>query len=105
MAAIPYMSNRFALKRFLGMTDEELAENERMWKEENAENLDPIPGEASSEMRDAGISSAGIGADLGSIEDEAPDGEAPVAGGEGTAPDTVTGQDLGAAGAGTAQTI
>jgi hypothetical protein len=105
MAAIPYMSNRFALKRFLGMTDEELAENERMWKEENAENLDPIPGEASSEMRDAGISSAGIGADLGSIEDEAPDGEAPVAGGEGTAPDTVTGQDLGAGGAGTAQTI
>ena len=105
MAAIPYMSNRFALKRFLGMTDEELAENERMWKEENAENLDPIPGEASSEMRDAGISSAGIGADLGGIEDEAPDGEAPVAGGEGTAPDTVTGQDLGAGGAGTAQTI
>ena len=107
MAAIPYMSNRFALKRFLGMTDEELAENERLWKEENAENLDPIPGDASAEMRDAGISTAGISADLGGIEDEAPEGEAPVASGEGAAPETVTSQEPGAAtgGAGTAQTI
>ena len=30
MSAIPYISNRFALKRFLGMTEEELAENERL---------------------------------------------------------------------------
>ena len=60
MAAIPYMSNRFALKRFLGMTDEELAENERLWREENDENLEPIPGEAGAEMRDAGISPASI---------------------------------------------
>ena len=32
-------------------------------------------------------------------------GEEPVAGGDGTGPETVTGQQLGAAGAGTAQTI
>jgi len=106
MSAIPYISNRFAMKRFLGMNDEELAENERLWREENEENLEPIPGDANSEMRDAGISSAGIGADIGGMEDEAPDGEEPVAGGsDGTGPETVTGQQLGAAGAGTAQTI
>ena len=105
MAAIPYISNRFAMKRFLGMTEEELAENERLWREENEENLDPIPGDADAEMRDAGISSAGIGADLGGIEDEAPDDAGGVDAGDGAAPETVTGQELGSPAAGTAQTI
>ena len=104
MAAIPYMSNRFALKRFLGMTDEELAENERLWKEENEENLTPIPGEPGAEMRDAGISSAGISADLGGMEDTADDGVAPVAGEEAAAPETATGQQVGGAPA-TEQTV
>ena len=95
MAAIPYMSNRFALKRFLGMSDEELAENERLWREENDENLDPLPGEADAEMRDAGISPATIGGDMGGLEDEVPDdGTAPVDGGAGESPATVTGDDV-----------
>jgi hypothetical protein len=34
LQAIPYISKRFAMKRFLGITDEELAENERLWREE-----------------------------------------------------------------------
>ena len=104
MAAIPYMSNRFALKRFLGMTDEELAENERLWKEENEENLTPIPGDPGAEMRDAGISTAGISADLGGMEDTADDGAAPVAGEEAAAPETATGQQVGGAPA-TEQTV
>ncbi len=96
MAAIPYMSNRFALKRFLGMSDEELAENERLWREENDETLDPIPGEAGAEMRDAGISPATMGGDMGGLEDEVPDdGAAPLDGGAGEAPATVTGDELG----------
>jgi hypothetical protein len=105
MSAIPYMSNRFAMKRFLGMSDEEIAENERLWREENEDNLEPIPGDASAEMRDAGISSAGIGADLGGIEDDAPEGLGGEDGGDTTAPDTVTGDTLGAPAAGTEQTI
>ena len=105
MAAIPYISNRFAMKRYLGLSEEELAENERLWREENEENLEPTPGDPSAEMRDAGISSAGIGADLGGIEDEAPEGVDGVEGGEGSAPDTVTGQELGAPAPGTEQTI
>jgi len=105
MAQIPYISNRFALKRFLGMTDEELAENERLWQEENAENLDPLPGDASAEMRDAGISSAGISGDLGNIEDEAPADVPSEDGGTGEGPETATGQDLGTPAAGTEQTI
>ena len=105
MAAIPYISNRYAMKRYLGLSEEELAENERLWREENEENLEPTPGDPSAEMRDAGISSAGIGADLGGIEDEAPEGADGVEGGEGSAPDTVTGDELGAPAAGTEQTI
>ena len=103
MSAIPYVSNRFALKRFLGMTDEEIAENERLWREENDENINPSPADAAAEMRGAGVSSAGIGADLGGMEDELPDagGEA---GEEAAPPDTATGGapagDAGAAPAG-----
>ena len=105
MAAIPYISNRFAMQRFLGLSEEELAENERLWREENEENLEPLPGDASSEMRDAGISSAGIGSDLGGIEDEAPEGVNGVDGADGAGPETVTGQELGAPAPGTEQTI
>ena len=72
MSQIPYVANRFAMKRFLGLTDEEIAENERLWREENDETLEPIGTNASGELRTAGISSAGISSDLGGIEDEAP---------------------------------
>jgi Bacteriophage T4-like portal protein (Gp20) len=32
---IPYMSKRFAMQRFLGLSQEEIMENERLWREEN----------------------------------------------------------------------
>ena len=95
MAAIPYMSNRFALKRFLGMTDEELAENERLWREENDEDLIPTNSDTSAQMRDAGISPASMGDDLGNIEDEAESDSPTTDGGAGDAPSTVTGDDIG----------
>ncbi len=61
--AIPYMSKRFALRRFLGMTEEEIAENEHLWKEEK--KMSKITGtDASGELRSAGLSAAGIDADL-----------------------------------------
>jgi len=104
MSQIPYVSNRFALKRFLGLTDEEIAENERLWREENDENLESQPTDASGEMRSAGISGTGIDADLGAGEDELEGGEPPVEGGEGTAPTTATDQTLGSP-APTGQTV
>ncbi len=105
MSAIPYVSNRFAMKRFLGMTDEEIAENERLWREENQENLTTPPTDSSGEMRSAGISGAGMGSDLDNLEDTADDGPGSIDGGEGTAPDTVTGDNIAPGGAGTEQTI
>jgi len=66
--AIPFISNRFALKRFLGLTDEEVAENERMWAEENGHGA-PAMTDAAGELRSAGLSAAGIEGDLGMASD------------------------------------
>ena len=98
MAQIPHISNRYAMKRFLGMSMEEIAENERMWKEENAENITPPPGDAAAEMRSVGINSAGISADIAGAEDIATDGEQPEVGADDAGPQTATG-DTPAAGA------
>ena len=65
---VPYMSKRFALKRFLGLTAEEMAENERMWAEENGKGQ-PTHTDAAGELRSAGLSAAGIEGDLGMAAD------------------------------------
>ena len=102
--SIPFISNRYAMKRFLGMSAEELAENERYWREENDENLKSPPTDAAGEMRGVGVSGAGITADLGGTEEVDPEAEPdPVAGGEATPPDTATGTPLGGGGGTTPQ--
>lgn len=80
MSQIPTISKRFALKRFLGLTDEEIAENERLWAEENGK-AKPVGTDSVAELRGAGISQAGISADMGATADEAmpPDAAAPAA--------------------------
>ena len=93
MSQIPFMSKRFAMKRFLGMSDEELAENERMWAEENGKG-NAIATDSSGELRGAGISSAGIESDLSDLADDS----APPEVGEGEMP----GAAPGAAAAGAA---
>ena len=91
MAAIPYISNRFALQRFLGLSQEEIAENERLWREENEENLQAYDADPASELRSAGISGADIASDLGGIETDIPDEGGGIDAGEGTPPETNTG--------------
>jgi hypothetical protein len=88
--AVPYMSKRFALKRFLGLTDEELAENERLWSEESGKGM-PTATDSSGELRGAGLSAGGIANDMSSAEDmSAPEGmeglEEPGAAEQGAAP-------------------
>jgi Bacteriophage T4-like portal protein (Gp20) len=76
---IPFISNRFALQRFLGLSKEEIAENERLWKEENDEMFEGTEQDASAQMRGAGITGADISNDLGAAEGEvSPDVEADV---------------------------
>ena len=66
--AVPFMSKRFALNRFLGLTDEEIAENERMWAEENGKGT-PTTTDSAGELRSAGLSASGIEGDLGAAGD------------------------------------
>jgi hypothetical protein len=82
MVALPFVSKRFALKRFLGMTDEDVAENERMWKEESG--LARGTTDAAGELRSAGVSPTGIASDASAMAGEtpAPDGMTPDAGAE-----------------------
>jgi hypothetical protein len=71
--AVPFMSKRFALKRFLGLTDDEIAENERLWGEESGKGQ-PTMTDSAGELRSAGLSAAGIEGDLGAAGDlTAPD--------------------------------
>ena len=72
IATVPYVSKRYALQRFLGLTPEEMAENEKLWREENDENIKAKPTTSATELRSAGISTAGIDADLDAAEPEAP---------------------------------
>jgi hypothetical protein len=109
MAAIPYISNRFALKRFLGLSDEEIAENERLWQEENDENLvDLVDDDMAGEMRGAGLSGADLAGDLGGIETDLGGDAGGIDGGTGEGVDTNTEDELGGGALGgdeTAQTI
>ena len=68
---IPHLSKRFAMKRFLGMTEDEIKENERLWREENGANLKSTP-DSQSQLRSAGITPGGLAADAASQTAEAP---------------------------------
>jgi hypothetical protein len=85
MVALPFISKRFSLKRFLGMTDEDLAENEKMWKEENGEGK-AMP-DAAGELRGAGVSPTTIEQDATDAQgEEVPDDLAAGVDDMGTAP-------------------
>jgi hypothetical protein len=67
---IPFISKRFAMERFLGLTKEEVAQNETQWKEENVDEDQYLS--ASSELRSAGITASGINSDMSSLSSTAP---------------------------------
>jgi hypothetical protein len=72
--AVPYMSHRFALKRFLGLTEDEIAENERLWAEEQGEGS-ATDTDSAGELRSAGLSAGGIAGDMETSGDlTAPEG-------------------------------
>jgi hypothetical protein len=79
---IPHLSKRFAMKRYLGLTEEEIKENEKLWLEENGGNLKPAL-DASSQMRAVGITPGGISAETSGQEAEAPIEAPPDAGAAG----------------------
>jgi hypothetical protein len=90
LSAVPYISKRFAMKRFLGLSTEEVAENEKMWKEENIDVDTALS--ANAELRSAGVTPGGISSDMSELGDPQPDpnmagmdqagGPAPAPGGD-----------------------
>lgn len=89
MVGVPFVSKRFAMKRFLGLTTEEIAENEKMWREENIDQGTNLSAQA--ELRSAGITAGGITSDIDGLngatnapegmEDDMDTAAAPGAGG------------------------
>ena len=80
MMAIPWVSKRFAMERFLGLSKEEIAQNETQWKEENIEDENNV--NASGELRSAGITANNMAGDISSLGSPPP----PPEGEEGAAP-------------------
>ena len=97
---LPYMSKRFLLQRFLGLTEEEVKENEEMWREERD---NPEIKASGSDLRSVGISPAGMEADtqtgeeIGQMEPAAGAGTPEVS--PGLAGPTATGGAMPAPGA------
>jgi hypothetical protein len=66
MEAFPYISKRFAMQRFLGLTDEEIEENSKLWFEEREE---PEDSEAKgADLRSIGISAGDLDTDAETAE-------------------------------------
>jgi len=85
MQQIPFISNRFALQRFLGLSKEEIAENERLWREENDEFFGAGDVDAAAQLRDAGITGSDITNDLDDTEGDEVETDDITAGGDETA--------------------
>jgi len=59
---LPYLSKRFLLERYLGLSKEEIVENEKMWREERDQpELQTTQGQ---DLRSIGITPAGLEADI-----------------------------------------
>jgi hypothetical protein len=74
--AYPYISKRFAMERFLGLTEEEINKNEKMWREENDKELDIQP--EGSDLRGIGVSVGDIETDIQTGEDATAAEEMPM---------------------------
>ena len=78
---VPYMSKRFALKRFLGLSAEEMAENETLWREENVEGTFSNQN-SQVQMRNVGVTPGGMSQDIDTLGSTEPGEGAPEAPGE-----------------------
>jgi len=93
VAELPYMSKRFALSRYLGLSEEEMARNADLWAEEN--NIPQRKQSKNAQLRSGGVSKAGITSDLDQFEEPTAEPEAPQPGQPGQ---TTPGQTPGGGG-------
>jgi hypothetical protein len=67
MEAFPYISKRFALERFLGLSEEEIKKNEKLWEEENKKEVDMSP--RGSDLRNIGVSTGDFEVDRNTADE------------------------------------
>ena len=73
LEAYPYMSKRWLMKRYLGLSEQEMSENETMWAEEQGD-IEQAPVEDPN-LRSVGISPGGIAGDLENVAPVPAEGE------------------------------
>ncbi|RLA03274.1 MAG: hypothetical protein DRQ47_05440, partial [Gammaproteobacteria bacterium] len=73
VAEIPYLSERFKLTRYLGLSEEEMEENERMRREELG--LEEETAAKGSDLRGVGVGGGDFDADMGAMDDMDFDGD------------------------------
>jgi hypothetical protein len=88
--AARYISKRFALMRYAGWSEDDVLENETLWKEENAKKVKDTVGKSPMDAEAAGLGAVGLkpsmGDDLAGLEP--PGGAEEPAGAEAAAPPT-----------------
>lgn len=72
---ISFISKRFVLKTYLGWTEEQMAENERMWKEERSRLTKTFAPEQGTGGGSAPIGLSDVGITSSGIDDMAPEGD------------------------------
>ena len=101
LEAYPYFSKRWLMERYLGLSEQEMNENEQLWNQEQGDvEAAPAPG---ADLRGVGITPGGISTDLENLT-PAPEGGV---GGEvgGAAPMGGGSAPVGGVAAGAAPTI
>lgn len=92
---VDYLSKRFVLKKYLGLSEDEMLENEKLWKQENPspDKIDDAVDDGDfSDLGNVGVSGGIDGSlddfemddeDMDDTEDDAGDTDSPIAGDEG----------------------
>ena len=77
------------MQRYLGLSEEEIAQNQKMWSEERGESKDdPVKG---ADLRNVGVTGGGLSADMADQTD--PQSDADIEAEPGQEGDTAVGGD------------
>ena len=96
LAPTEYLSKRFMLKKYLGLTEIEMAENDKMWHEERSDAT-PENILQGSDLRNVGVTPGGLNTDLETFDElEAQNGMGDMSGGN--IPPESPGGEIGAGG-------
>ncbi len=104
LESYPYFSKRFLMKRYLGITEEEMLDNQKMWREESQDSLADQKDQV--DFRNLGVTPGGIQTDMDNFSTEGElgmEGEAgtPAEGGEAAPGGGTAGAASGSAGSDT----